>query len=86
MVSAEAEFSGREDQGFNGRKIQRRAAGLSERGRGLSPTVTVGDGKKAMGFKGNWLPNTSKEKETDVRLGERETCVYLHFVNWCRGI
>jgi hypothetical protein len=59
MVSAEAEFSGREDQGFNGRKIQRRAAGLSERGRGLSPTVTVGDGKKAMGFKGNWLPNAS---------------------------
>jgi hypothetical protein len=32
---------------------------LSERGRGLSPTVTVGDGKKAMGFKGNWLPNAS---------------------------
>jgi len=59
MVSAEAEFSGREDQGFNGRKIQRRAAGLSERGRGLSPTVTVGDGKKAMGEKGTWLPNTS---------------------------
>jgi hypothetical protein len=25
----------------------------------LSPTVTVGDGKKAMGFKGNWLPNAS---------------------------
>jgi hypothetical protein len=47
-------------QVLNGRKIQRRAQALSERGRGLSPTVTVGDGKKGNGKKGNGLPNTSK--------------------------
>jgi len=43
-----------------GGQIQRRAQALSERGRGLSPTVTVGDGKKGNGKKGNGLPNTSK--------------------------
>jgi hypothetical protein len=53
MVSAEVKWSGREDQVFNGRKIQRRAAGLSERGSGLSPTVTVGDGQK--GAKRQWV-------------------------------
>lgn len=46
---AEVKWSGREDQVFKGRKIQRRAAGLSERGSGLSPTVTVGDGQKGNG-------------------------------------
>jgi hypothetical protein len=30
---------------------------LSERGSGLSPTVTVGDGQKGNGFEWDWLPN-----------------------------
>jgi len=50
LAGAEVKWSGREDQVFNGRKIQRRAAGLSERGSGLSPTVTVGDGQKDNGI------------------------------------
>jgi hypothetical protein len=47
MVSAEVKWSGREDQVFNVRKIQRGC----KCGSVLSPTVTVGDGQKGNGFK-----------------------------------
>jgi hypothetical protein len=50
---------------------------LSERGRGLSPTVTVGDGKKGNGKKGNGLPNTFNIKFCCLFV----SLCFMHFYN-----
>jgi hypothetical protein len=47
---------------------------LSERGSGLSPTVTVGDGQKGNGFEWDRLPNESSV------FGQNHLCVMIRLI------